>query len=549
MKDREKEYKEIFIAEALQEYDDISRHVVELEKNPTDDRLLGEVFRLLHNLKANAKAMELDHISELAHKLETIFSLIKAREITFRGNTITLILDGIDYLGILLQNVDATEIQEPDEDVFSNLDKIIQNKGKGTEGKYVKKIYTTQNIALSDLIYIHVKKLDDLLNLVGELIIDRDRILAIAKRTDDAELKAISAHLERLTKDLQYSVMDARLVSIGSLFNKFPKIVRHIALSEGKKVDLEVFGHDIQIDRNILQIITDPLLHIIRNAIAHGLEHEEERVNHGKLPVGELTISANSEKDLISIEIKDDGSGINVEQVREHAITGKYVSPDKAKELSDDEMLAFIFEPGFSLSKKVSELSGRGVGLDIVKNALDAIGGNIKITSEKNQGTTFRLVVPNSIAVTGALLFEVLHVPYAIPLIHTESVLHVSPSQLHLVGNSTFIDIKNETIPVIFLKEFFGSDTYDITEDMVKIQTTQSLVIVSYNNRRLGLIVDKLIRQQDVVIKPLQKPIDNIDFFGGVTLLGTGEVCLVLDVPAISKYFSSKRSLSTEQFI
>lgn len=544
MKDREKEYREIFVAEALQEYDELNRHIVDLERDPGNDKLLAEIFRLLHNLKANAKATGLDHISDLSHHLENIFSLIRKHEVKFEGDVITVLLDAFDYLGVLLQNIENTEFYKLDERIINTLAEISKiSASGGTFHAPVKKIYTSQNISLSDLIYIQIKKLDDILNLVGELIIDRDRIISIANQTDNLNLKVVSAHLERITNDLQFSVMNARLVSIGALFNKFPRIVRDVAITEGKKVDLEITGQDIQIDRNILQIITDSLLHIIRNAITHGIEPEEERKKKGKLPVGRIFMDALSDKDMVIIKVSDDGKGMNIDEIKSHAVSQRLISREKVEELTTEDVLSFIFEPGFSLSKQVTDISGRGVGLDIVKNALDAIGGRVSVDSKKDEGTTFSLYLPNSIAVKGALLFEVDGNDYAIPLIHTESVVNIPNSEMHQVGGSFFADIKGETIPVIFLSEFFrsGNTHYDMFAHHLIKKPMQDIVIISYNNRKLGLVVDKLLRQQDIVVKMLQKPVDNIELFSGVTLLGNGEVCLVLDVPAISKKYIIKK--------
>lgn len=543
MKDREREYKEIFIAEALQEYDELSRHIVGLEKRPDDEKLLGEIFRLLHNLKANAKAIGYINISEIAHKLESVFSGIRNHEIEFKGDIVTVLFDGIDYLGLLLNNIDNNEYHQPQEELLHNLEKVLDKDRE--DDAPIRKIYTSQSISLSDLIYIQVKKLDDLLNLVGELIIDRDRIIALAKEIDSNELRTVSSHLERITTELQNSVMDARLVNIGSLFNKFPRVVRDVALMENKSVDLVVKGQDIQIDRNILQIITDALLHILRNAITHGIESPEARRAKHKNEHGSLVVSATTDKDIVIIEITDDGHGIDVDDVRRHAVKGKFVSPDKIQDMRDEEVLSFIFEPGFSLSRHVTELSGRGVGLDVVKNALDAVGGKIYVRSVKGEGTTFSLQLPTSIAVKAALLFGVNGNSYAIPLIHTESVVTIANEELHRVGTSVFADIKGETIPVIYLADFFKSEgmIMDIRNLSFSTKSRQDMVIVSYNNRKLGLIVDKLLRQQDIVVKPLQKPVQNIELFGGVTLLGTGEVCLVLDVPAISRNYISRKGV------
>jgi two-component system chemotaxis sensor kinase CheA len=350
LKDREKEYKEIFIAEALEEFDAINRHITSLEKSPEDDKVLAEIFRLLHNLKANAKATGYLDIAQFSHKLESVFGAIRNRDIQFKDSIVGVLFEAIDTLGLLLQNLDNPEIAKIDPRLDRNLDSIINNlSGEKIEETHVKHYHTSQNIALSDLIYIPIRKLDDLMNLVGELIIDRDRVLAISKEADHDGLKSVSAHLYRIANEIQQTVMDARLVNIGFLFNKFPRIVRDIAVIENKNIELEIACHDIQIDRNILQILTDSLLHLVRNAITHGIESEDKRKKAKKSAVGHLILSAQSDKDTVLIQIKDDGQGIDVDQVRRYAIQHRYISSDKANDLTTKEMLSFIFEPGFSL--------------------------------------------------------------------------------------------------------------------------------------------------------------------------------------------------------
>jgi two-component system, chemotaxis family, sensor kinase CheA len=544
MKSREQEYKEIFVAEALEYYDALNRLISELEKRPQDDKVLAEIFRMLHNLKANAKAIGYLQISDVSHKLETAFGLIRNKELSFSDEVVGVLFDGIDLLGELIKNIDSEQQIEPDPVLIRNLDIIVDSLSDSTvELAKVQKFSSSRNLTLSDLIYIQVKKLDNLMNLVGELIIDRDRILSLSRELENDELKMVSSHLYRITEDLQYSVMDARLVSIGTLFNKFPRVVRDIATAEKKEADLELSGQDIQIDRNILQIMTDSLLHLVRNAITHGLEKPEQRSKAGKPKVGQLLLSARSDRESVVISLSDDGKGIDLNQVRKAAVAQQLVPADVADSLPDTEVFSFLFEPGFSLAKEVTEFSGRGVGLDVVKNAIDSIGGRIRIDSKKGKGTTFILQLPTSIAVKGALLFEIDSIFYAIPLIHTDSVIALDKDELHEVGDVLVADIKGETVTVVYLDELLNVPESTMRlGDKTKLKgQVQNIIIVSYNNRKLGLIVDKLYRQQDIVVKPLSKPLDSIDIYGGVTLLGTGKVCLVLDVPAITKYFISRR--------
>lgn len=550
MKSREQEYKEIFIAEALEYFDNLNRYISDLEKEPENDKLLAEIFRLLHNLKANAKAIGYLSISDVSHKLETAFELIRNKELAFTDEVVTVLFDGIDLLGELINNVDDENYVISDDSIIRNLELVVEHGEKGAEvGETALEVTRTprylnaKNITLSDLIYIQIKKLDHMLNLVGELIIDRDRILSISKELNHPDLAAVSSHLYRITDDLQFSVMDARLVTVGSLFNKFPRIVRDIAVAEKKDIHLEVAGQDIQIDRNILQIITDSLLHIMRNAISHGIEPADEREAAGKSREGNVRLTARSDRDMVQIRLSDDGKGIDIKDVKRGIVQRGFLPAELAADLRDTEALSYIFEPGFSLAKEITEYSGRGVGLDVVKNAIDSIGGRIRVDSELGKGTTFILHLPTSIAVKGALLFEVDDNFYAIPLMHTDSVVSIEKDELHEIGDLLVADIKNETITVISLNEFLTADPANMnlgSKSRLK-GIVQNIIIVTYNNRKLGLIVDKLFRQQDIVIKPLNKPVDNVEIYGGVTLLGSGKVCLVLDVPAITRYFLTKK--------
>ncbi|MDX5423480.1 MAG: chemotaxis protein CheA [Hymenobacteraceae bacterium] len=544
MKSREQEYKEIFIAEALEYFDALNRHISVLEKRPDDDQTLAEIFRLLHNLKANAKAIGYLHVSDVSHKLETAFSLIRNKELSFSDEVVTVLFDGIDLLGELITNIDNPSFGEPDPVLMRNLDIVVDNLSDSTiELAKVQRYHTSKNLSLSELVYIQIKKLDHLLNLVGELMIDRDRIISISRELDHDDLRNVSSHLYRITEELQYSVMDARLVNIGSLFNKFPRIVRDIAAAEEKEINLKLSGQDIQIDRNILQIITDSLLHLVRNAITHGIELPQEREKKGKTKAGNLVLEARNDRDNVVIKLSDDGKGIDFKQVKKAAVERQLISAESAEGLPDSEVLSFLFEPGFSMAKEVTEFSGRGVGLDVVKNAIDSIGGRLKVDSAKGMGTTFTLQLPTSIAVKGALLFEVDAIFYAIPLIHTEQVVALDVDELHEVGDLLVANLNGETVTVVYLHELLNADEADMRlGDKTRLKgQVQNIIVVSYNNRKLGLIVDKLYRQQDIVVKPLSKPLDKIDMYGGVTLLGTGKVCLVLDVPAVTRYFINRR--------
>ena len=546
MKTRDQEYREMFMAEALEYYDSMSRHLSELERNTDAGPALNELFRLMHNLKANARAMGFNDLGEVAHHLETLFGLIRDKQREFGGPLAKVVFMGVDALGAMIRAVGASQPLPDAKDLLENLDRLVRGEAPiiAEEEEAESEEDAGRKMELSDLVYIQVKKLDNLLNLVGELVIDRDRVMTLAQELGNPALLATAQHLFRISDDLQYSVMDARLVGVGVLLNKFPRVVRDVSTAENKEVELTLSGQDVQIDRNILQIITDALLHLVRNAVSHGLETPEQREQAGKPGVGHLTLSASTEREDVLIQVRDDGRGINTEAVRKKAVERGLVNVAEAHRLNEKQVWALLFEPGFSMAEKITDISGRGVGLDVVKMALDSLGGQLRVESELGTGTTFTLVLPTSIAVKGALLVEVEARPYAIPLMHTDTVLSLHPGQLSLVGGLLVTHFQEQAVPLVQLRQLLcdeGDEPLPLaTKD--DLHGMQQVLVVNYNNRRLGLIVDRFIRQQNIVIKPLSKPLDTIDLFGGVTLLGSGQVCLVLDVPALTRLFLAKRA-------
>ena len=548
MGSRELEYKKIFIEEALQDFDTISNYIVELENNPENKKLVAEIFRLVHNLKANGTAMGYDVIASVAHKLENFFSAVRNDEREFDSQIVPVLFESLDFLGSVLKNLDSPVDHKKADEILNLLDQLHDlNPEEQIKDFKAKKYYTSQNIALSELVSIPVKALDEMLNLVGELIIDRDRIHSIARRSDNPELMNINSHLYRIINELQESVMNTRLITVGALFTKFPRIVRDIAVIEDKKVQLIMKGEDIKIDRNILHIITDSLLHLIRNSITHGIESKEERKNKNKPETGVLIIEATSEKGIVLIKVADDGKGINPVEIRESAINKGIISAERAKSLSDKEILSILFEPGFSMAREVTEFSGRGVGLDIVKEALDNIGGNISINSEPGEGTAFILSLPTTIAVKPALMFEVNNSYFALPLIHIDAVIKITQNEFHEVGDTLMMDVKGETIRLIYLNDFLFSNNpnnqYSIRRNNL-MREQFDVIIINYSNKKIGLIVDNLLRQQEIIVKPIQKPIDYIELFSGITLLGSGDICLIMDVPAIIRTLQSEPVLA-----
>jgi len=567
MKGKEEEYKEIFLGEAMDNFEEINRLLTNLEKDANDRNTINALFRITHTLKGNAAGMGFQGIGEMAHVLEDLFGEAREGKIVLDQNLFAAIFKGVDVLGNLINSIrDGSEVKykgiktklevllkkskEESKSAPTILEAVSSILDKSTTDSLEETTSSSEpdnKISFSDLVQVPVRKLDNLLNLVGELIIEKDRILASQLGTG---LRASNeyARLSRISSDLQYSVMDVRLVQVGFLFNKFHRVVRDAASLENKNVTLKLEGTDTEIDRNVLQVISDSLIHLIRNCVGHGIELPEERIKQGKPEAGVITLSARSETDAVLIEISDDGKGLNYERIKSKAIAKNLITEEDAGRLSKEELSMLIFEPGFSTMDQVTAISGRGVGMDVVKKTLDSIGGTIRLVSSEGQGTVIQLTLPSSMAVKSSLLFELGEEVYAIPLAYTESVISLYKSDIHKAGGGLVATHLGKNIAIVFLRDVFDqqieksgytSNVLQTSFDQIHPEEKLEIVVVSFNNRTVGFVVDKLLQQKEIVEKPLMKPVDKIKFISGVTILGSGNVCLVLNVPHILQFIFS----------
>lgn len=571
MKNKEAEYKEIFLAEALSNFEEINRLLVELERDASDKNTIHALFRITHTLKGNAAGMGYTAIAEMAHVLEDLFGEVRDGRIRLDRAVFPTLYKGVDALGLLIQAVreDKTEdvrykgiktklqvwIKSAERENAASTEKDILPEAIKTPDLNLSPFAlepekdlkdpcelneesapgeVDAKISFSDLVQVPVRKLDNLLTLVGELIIEKDRLLAGLHGGNEY------ARLNRISSDLQYSIMDVRLVQVGFLFNKFHRVVRDAASQENKNVSLRLEGTDTEIDRNVLQVISDSLIHLIRNCVAHGIEDTESRAKAGKPAEGTVLLSARNETDAVVIEINDDGKGLDYEKIRNKALHQSLITKEMATVMTEDELAMLIFEPGFSTVEQVTAISGRGVGMDVVRQTVDSIGGTVQVISTPGKGTTIQLKLPSSMAVKSCLLFKLGGEVYAIPLSYTESVISLYKNNIHKAGSGLVATHLDTNITVVFLKDIFnrenvGSQPGRLQNALDTVHPEQKLeiVVVTFNGKRIGFVVDKLLQQKEIVEKPLTKPIDHIKFVSGVTILGTGQVCLVLNIPYI----------------
>ncbi|MEW6447574.1 MAG: chemotaxis protein CheA [Bacillota bacterium] len=391
---------------------------------------------------------------------------------------------------------------------------------------------------------VDVQKLDNLMNLVGELVIDRtrlDRFVEVFQsrygKNDLVEmLNEISTHLGQLTNHLQEEVMKARMLPIAQVFDRFPRMVRDLSHKLGKRINFIVEGKETELDRNVIEVISDPLIHLLRNAVDHGIEYPDERVAAGKPEAGTILLKAYHQENHIIIIAEDDGRGMAVDKIRRKAVEKGLVDKETADRLPDGEILNFVFLPGFSLSEEVTDLSGRGVGLDVVKKQVERINGFLEMSSVLGQGTKFTIKLPLTLAIIRALMVSVMGQVYAFPLANVMETMHVFSSDVKRVRNYEVIAVRGKILPLICLAELFNGQ---------RIHSPRlSVVVVGIGERRVGVIVDELLREQEIVIKSLGNYLRRIPGISGAAILGDGEVALIIDVRALMR--ESAREIAEE---
>ena len=388
----------------------------------------------------------------------------------------------------------------------------------------------TPHVSLTEThIKVDVKLLDQLMNLAGELVLARNRVVQLSQKLDDPELLRSVQTLSLVTTELQETIMKARMQPIGTVFNKFPRIVRDLARALGKKVNLHLEGTETELDKSIIDAIKDPLTHLVRNAIDHGIEPPDIRVQVGKTPEGNLVLRAYQEGGQVIIEIEDDGKGIDIEKIRQKAIEKGFLTPEEAKVASEKELLALIFKPGFSTAEKVTQVSGRGVGMDVVKTNIEKLGGSIEINTVLGKGTTVRIKIPLTLAIIPALIVTSGDFRYAIPQVNLKELISINPQQDILkIGDTEFYRLRGEIIPVLRLSTILKTNG--------RTEEEKNLVVLTTGERYIGLLVDQILDSEEIVVKPLGKWFKNIPIYSGATIMGDGKLALILDIVGFSTY-------------
>ncbi|WP_147209369.1 chemotaxis protein CheA, partial [Pseudoxanthomonas taiwanensis] len=373
---------------------------------------------------------------------------------------------------------------------------------------------------------VDTRRLDAIVNLIGELVLARNRLKTLRARLRDDELDRAVASLDVATARLQSAVMRTRMQPVGKVFSRFPKVARDVARSLAKEVELEMVGADTELDRNLVEALADPLVHLVRNGIDHGVEAPEVREASGKPRVGRLRLAAQQEGDYVTIEVQDDGAGIDPERLRAKAREKGLIDPEAAARLGADECLQLVFLPGFSTKTQVTDISGRGVGMDVVQSRIRELGGQIQIQSELGRGTRFLIRVPLTLAILPTLLVQAGEAVYALPLARVQEVLHAKPSALGWFDGRPVMDRQSHTLPLVDLRRWLGLEPLSGNGAL-------TVVVLQMGDARFGLIVDQVRGREEVVIKPLPKALRGLPGYAGATLIGDGRLALILDVDGL----------------
>ncbi|KAF0221337.1 MAG: two-component system chemotaxis family sensor kinase [Geobacteraceae bacterium] len=584
MEIEDQELLEGFLAETTELLEKLDDDLVTLEKSPSDSDLLNRIFRSIHTVKGASSFLGFELLVKVTHKTEDVLNRLRKGELVVNPEIMDVILEAVDLVKLLVSDIRSGDIKE--REVEGTLVKLLpllsENAAEATvipaatpqpevvSAKRGKKKSTTKSeksaetvvvlqnpvpeaprvvapehapvalkpveskneeLADNSTVRVDVKRLDDLMNQVGELVLERNRMIQLNANYQGGEnLDVFGGDFGKLTKrvnfvtsELQTQVLKLRMIPVEKVFKKFPRIVRNLARDLGKEVDLRLLGEETELDRSVVDEIGDPLIHLIRNALDHGLESPDERVAAGKSRVGTVVLSAAHEGNQIIISIKDDGRGVDPDRVGKKAVEKGLVTEEQLANMMPREILDMIFLPGFSTKEKASDLSGRGVGMDVVKTNIKKLNGIIDIKSELGKGSEFILKLPLTLAIIQSLLVEVNGEIYSIPLSAVLETLRVEVSEFHTISGKEVLKLRDSVLSLVRLENVFG-----VTGDYADNGSCY-VVVVGVAEKRIGLVVSRLLGQQEVAIKSLGKYLANLAGIAGSTILGDGNVALIVD--------------------
>ncbi len=528
-----------FLVESYENLGRLDQELVELEKRPQDAELLASIFRTFHTIKGTCGFLGFSRLEAIAHRAEDILSQLRDGRRALTPELVSLILETVDATRRILASIERTGEEGPER--FEALVERLGRAGRGPETEAppappASAEEPEEPLARSSVadttIRVGVGLLDKLMDLVGELVLARNQILQYTAEREDAALNATSQRLNLITTELQEGVMKTRMQPIGTVWNKLPRVVRDMAVALGKQIALEMDGAETELDRTIIEAIKDPLVHLVRNACDHGIEPPEARLKANKPAQGRLSLRAYHEGGQVNIEITDDGAGIDPARLRRAAVERGLMRPDQAEKLSDREALNLIFSPGFSTSQQVTNVSGRGVGMDVVKSHVERIGGTVDVLSRPGEGTTVRLKIPLTLAIIPGLVIHSGGERFVIPQVSLLELIRLEEESAHgqieKVHGTPVYRRRGSLLPIAYLNEVLGLEAESAREAVY-------IVVLQAEDRQFGLVVDGIHDTQEIVVKPLGKQFKGLNVYAGATIMGDGRIALILDVLGIGQ--------------
>ncbi|MEJ1930604.1 chemotaxis protein CheW, partial [Nostoc sp. NIES-2111] len=506
-------------------------------------------------LKGNCGFLPFPKLESLAHAGESLLSQLREQRKNSEDSNfqitpqiISTLLQAVDTIRQILSQIKATKYEG--ENDYSSLIKSLtqlqetQQIISASPLKQTESLDTSTNTSDSADIRVNVNLLDQMMNLVGELVLTRNQVMIFADKLKDNNFATTCQRLSFITSQLQEGVMKTRLQPISTIWQKFPRIIRDLAIANGKQVEVEMQGGDTELDKSIIEAIKDPLTHLVRNCIDHGIESPSDRIASGKPTTGKIFLKAFYENGKVNLEIGDDGHGLTPAQLKARAQQQGLITPAQAAQMRDAEAIDLIFLPGFSTTEQVTNLSGRGVGMDIVKNNIDKINGTIELNSQPGKGTTFKLKIPLTLTILPALIITSGNERYTIPQTNLQELVRLEPEQV-ITSIEVFYDVpvyrlRDNLIPLIYLNQLLQLNSQQSTVNSQQStvnsqQSTLNLVIIQADGYQFGLAVDTIEDIQDIVVKPLGKQLKFLSIFTGATILGDATVALVIDVVNLAK--------------
>ncbi len=387
--------------------------------------------------------------------------------------------------------------------------------------------------AAETTVRVDTSRLDDIMNMVGELVLVRNRLVRLGGQSSDSEVAKAVSNLDVVTADLQTSVMKTRMQPIKKVFGRFPRVVRDLSRKLKKEINLRLIGEDTDLDKNLVEALADPLIHLVRNAVDHGIENPDDREQKGKPRVGEVVLSAEQEGDHILLTISDDGAGMNPQVLRNKAVEKGQLDQDAADRLTDQEAFNLIFAAGLSTKEEISDVSGRGVGMDVVKTKISQLNGTINVWSEEGKGSKIIIKVPLTLAIMPTLMVMLGQQTFALPLVNVNEIFQLDISRANIVDGQEVLVIREKTLPLFYLKEWLVQGS-DVSRELKNAH----VVVVSVGTQKVGFVVDQLIGQEEVVIKPLGEMLHGTPGMAGATITGDGRIALILDIPGVLKHYA-----------